>query len=79
MLETIREGEKTTKQRGLLWAGMWKRQNTARGENKGNIDSVAATTVLAGDQVKEGDRAPTDCSRKTKEQTKKGERGIQED
>lgn len=46
------------------------------GENKGDIDSVAPTTALVGDQVKEGGRAPTDCSRKRKEQRQKGERGI---
>lgn len=79
MLKTIREGEKTTRQRGLLWAGMLKRQNTARGRNKGDIDSVAPTTALAGDQVKEGGRVPTDCSRKRKEQREKGGRGIQGD
>lgn len=79
MLKTIREGEKTTRQRGLLWAGMWKRRNTVTGGggvDNGNIDSVAPTTALAGDQVKEGGRAPTDCSRKRKEQREKGKRGI---
>lgn len=34
------------------------------GGDKGDIDSVAPTTALAGDQVKEGGRTPTDCSRK---------------
>lgn len=34
------------------------------GGGKGNIDSVAPTTALAADQVKEGGRAPTDWSRK---------------
>lgn len=76
MLKTIREGEKTTRQRGLLWAGMWKRQNTVRWGNKGDIDSVAPTTALAGDQVKEGGREPTDCSRKGREQRGRRERGI---
>lgn len=46
------------------------------GVDNGNIDSVAPTTALAGDQVKEGGRAPTDCSRKRKEQREKGKRGI---
>lgn len=65
MLKTIREGEKTTRQRGLFCAGMWKRENTVGGGGgKGNIDSVAPTTALAADQVKECGRAPTDWSRK---------------
>lgn len=47
------------------------------GGNKGDIDSVAPTTALAGDQVKEGGRAPADCSRKRKEQRQRGrERDI---
>lgn len=47
-----------------------------RGVYKGDVDSVAPTTALAGDQVKEGGRAPTDCSRKGKEQREKAEGGI---
>lgn len=45
------------------------------GENC-NIDSVAPTTALAEDQVKEGGTVPTDCSRKRKEQREKRKRGI---
>lgn len=41
------------------------------GGDKGDIDSVAPTTALAADQVKEGGRAPTDCSRKRKNREKK--------
>lgn len=63
MLKTIRKGEKRTRQRGLLWAGMWKQQSTARRGNKGDIESVGPTAALAGDQVKEICREPTDCSR----------------
>ena len=53
MLKTIRKGEKTTRQRGLLWAGMWKQQNTVRRGNRGDIESGEPTTARAGDQVKE--------------------------
>ncbi len=49
------------------------------GGYKGDIDSVAPTTALAGDQVKEGGRAPTDCSRKGREQREKEKRGMEED
>lgn len=38
------------------------------------IASVTRATVLAGDQVKEGGRAPTDCSRKRKEQRERRKR-----
>ena len=77
MLKTIREGEKTTRQRGLLWTGMWKQQNAAEYSwgGKGDINSVALTAALVGDQVKVGGREPTDSSRKRKEKDK-GERGI---
>lgn len=44
------------------------------GGRKGDIDSVAQTTALAGDQVKEGGRLPTDCSRKGKEQREREKR-----
>ena len=47
--------------------------------NKGNIDSIAPTTALAADQVKEGGRAPTDWSRKEGKTERVSERGIEED
>lgn len=51
------------------------------GGDKGNIHSVAPTTALAADQVKEGGRAPTDWSRKEgkTEKTERKQRGIEED
>lgn len=45
----------------------------------GDIDSVALTTALAADQVKEGGRVPTDCSRKTKNREKKYIGGMEKD
>lgn len=72
MLKTIREGEETARQRGLFWAGMWKQQNAARRGNKGDVDSVALTTALGGDQVKEGGTAPEDCFKEERTERESG-------
>lgn len=60
--------KKAAGQRGLLWAGTWKPWNTVKGGgggiDKDGNDSVAPATALAGHQVKEGGRAPNDCSRR---------------
>ena len=48
LLKTIREGEKTTRQRGLGWTVMCKRLSTVEGGSgvdKGDIDSVAPETA----------------------------------
>jgi len=68
LLKTISEGENTTRPRGLLWNVEEAAHSEGGGGPTGDIDSVAPTTARAGDQVKEGGRAPTDCSLKRKAQ-----------
>ena len=60
----VRGKKKTTRQRGITLGWNVEAAENREGGNKGDIHSIALTIALAGDQVKESGRAPTDCSRK---------------